>query len=122
MDATVIANRNGHVACTQGGESMAGLIKSKEEGIVSDKETGILDSTAHSLKFSNFQQMYLENRFPTEFGIKPREEFKNTPVSINLEGIKEMPGYGKSLSAEGFQIFVKASAEKIASILGLKER
>ena len=122
MDATVIANKNGHVACTQGGESMAGLIKSREQGIVSDKETGILDSTAHSLKFSNFQQMYLENRFPTEFGIKPKEEFKNAPISIKLEGITKIPGPGKSLSEEDFQIFVRASAEKIAKTLCLKER
>ena len=33
-----------------------------------------------------------------------------------------MPGPGKSLSEEDFQIFVRASAEKIAKILCLKER
>lgn len=122
MDAMVIANKNGHIACTQGGESMAGLTKAKEKGIVSDEETGILDSTAHSLKFSSFQQMYLENRFPPEFGVIPRKEFGNTPVSIIPEGIKELPVPGKSLSKENFQIFVKANAEKIAEILRLKKR
>jgi len=76
MDATMAANKSGHIACTQGGESMAGLIKAREKKIVSDKEIGLLNSTAHSLKFSSFQHMYLENTFPKEFGVKPKKNLE----------------------------------------------
>ncbi len=51
MDAMIIANRSGNMACTQGGESMAGLKKAIEEGYVKSGEIGILNSTAHMLKF-----------------------------------------------------------------------
>lgn len=32
MDATILANRHGHIVCTQGGECLAGLLKAREEG------------------------------------------------------------------------------------------
>jgi threonine synthase len=121
MDATMAANKNGHIVCTQGGESLAGLMRAREMGISSDKETGILDSTAHSLKFSGFQQMYLEDSFPEEFGVKPNKEYRNSPVSIIPEGIKKMPGTGEPLTEKDLQVFVRASAETIANILSLKK-
>jgi len=121
MDATMAANKSGHIACTQGGESMAGLIKAREKKIVSDKEIGLLNSTAHSLKFSSFQHMYLEDTFPEEFGVKPNKEYRNSPVSIIPEGIKKMPGTGEPLNEKDLQIFVRASAETIANILSLKK-
>jgi hypothetical protein len=38
------------------------------------------DSTAHALKFSNFQEMYFENSFPAEYDVVPKPELVNAPV------------------------------------------
>jgi len=121
MDAMIIANRNGHIACTQGGGSMAGFIKAKKGGLVSKGEIGILDATAHVLKFSSFQEMYLANRFPPEFEIKPRKEFKNTPVSVQPKDLKKLPQAGRPLQGKDLDNFIKASVEEIAKILDLKK-
>lgn len=45
MDATILANRHGHIVCTQGGECLAGLLKAREEGRVAAGEKAVLDST-----------------------------------------------------------------------------
>ena len=66
MDAMLLANKHGHIACTQGGECLAGLLRARELGLIKGSETAILDATAHSLKFSGFQQMYFKNTFPPE--------------------------------------------------------
>jgi threonine synthase len=64
MDSMLIANRHGHVVCTQGGECLAGLMAARKEGLVKPDEHAILDATAHHLKFAGFQQMYFEDNFP----------------------------------------------------------
>jgi threonine synthase len=122
MDAMIIANRNGNIACSQGGESMAGFIKAIKDGLISKGEMGVLDATAHVLKFSSFQEMYLSDRFPPEFEVKPREELKNTPVSVQLKGLRKLPQPGKPLQGKDLDLFIKASAEEIARILELKKR
>ena len=91
MDSMMIANRNGNVACTQGGESMAGFSKAIAKGFVRHGETGILDSTAHMLKFITFQDMYFQDTFPPEFGVTPREELKNAPSLIKPEKLQKIP-------------------------------
>ncbi|MFK5952802.1 MAG: threonine synthase, partial [Desulfobacterium sp.] len=58
MDWGLEANRNGHIACTQGGECLAGLVRAVKEGIVTRDETAIVDATAHAMKFSGFQDLY----------------------------------------------------------------
>ncbi len=83
MEGMMTANRHGHVVCTQGGESVAGLKKAIENGIVSPSSRLIIDSTSHQLKFSEFQRMYFEDSFPDEYEVSPREELKNEPVYIN---------------------------------------
>ena len=40
MDHMLLANRNGHIACTQGGESLAGLVKALAEKKVSAQRKG----------------------------------------------------------------------------------
>jgi threonine synthase len=120
MDAMIIANRNGHIACTQGGESMAGFIKAIKGGLVSKGEIGVLDATAHVLKFSSFQEMYLANRFPSEFEVTPRKEYKNTPISVQPGALKKLPQVGKPLQGKDLDLFIKASAAEIARILDLK--
>ncbi len=122
MDAMIVANKNGHIACTHGGESMAGYTKAINAGLICKGEIGILDATAHVLKFSSFQEMYLGNRFPPEFGVKPREEFKNTPVTIELKGLGELPEPGRPLQGKDLDRFTKAISAEIARILDLKKR
>lgn len=101
---------------------MAGFIKAIKGGLVSKGEIGVLDATAHVLKFSSFQEMYLANRFPSEFEVKPRKEYKNTPISVQPEALKKVPQVGKPLQGKDLDLFIKASAAEIARILDLKEK
>ena len=48
MDAMIVANRHGHIACTQGGECLAGLVNARALGLVGDDEHAVLDATAHA--------------------------------------------------------------------------
>ena len=98
MESMLRANRYGHVVCTQGGESVAGLAKALAEGIVHKGQTVVVDSTSHQLKFSNFQEMYFQNTFPPEYEISPRKQFANKPVQLD------------------------ASSEAVAAFLDLKKK
>jgi len=98
IEAMLIANRHGHVVCTQGGESIVGLKKGVEMGLVMPHQRVVVDSTSHQLKFAGFQQMYFEDSFPDGYDIKPREELRNRPLAL------------------------EASAEAIARHLGLKKK
>nr|HID58015.1 threonine synthase [Desulfobacterales bacterium] len=122
MDWELTANRNGHIACTQGGESLAGLVRALKEGIVEKGEIAILDSTAHVLKFVDFQNMYFQDNFPPEFEILPKAELKNFPQLIKPESLKVVPEPGKQLSPEDFERFVALTVEDIARRLNLKPR
>jgi threonine synthase len=122
MDSMMIANRNGNVACTQGGESMAGLRKAIEKGFVRRGETGILDSTAHMLKFVTFQDMYFQDTFPPEFGVTPRQELRNAPLLVKPEKLEKFPKPGEPLQGEDMKRFIEETVAEIARILGLKRR
>ncbi len=76
IEGMLTVNKNGHIACTQGGECFAGMLQAKEQKIIDKDEICILDATAHSLKFLKFQQMYFEDNFPTEYEISPKDELK----------------------------------------------
>ncbi|MDR0816044.1 MAG: threonine synthase [Desulfovibrio sp.] len=82
MDAMIKANRHGHIACTQGGESLAGLMNAKILGLIGNGERALLNATAHSLKFAGFQEMYFTNGFPPEYGITPDKSLANEPHSL----------------------------------------
>lgn len=84
MDWQLIANRHGNIVCTHGGESLAGLSAAIREGLVADTETAILDSTAHALKFANFQQMYFDNSFPPQYNVVPNPELINAPQLVTV--------------------------------------
>ena len=88
MEGMLTANRHGHVVCTQGGESIAGLKKAVGLGIVGPEDTLVVDSTSHQLKFAEFQRMYFEDSFPSDYEIKTRDSLKNTPVP--MEGKAEI--------------------------------
>jgi len=121
MDWELTANRNGHIACTHGGESLAGLVKAKNHGFVTPDETAILDSTAHSLKFMGFQKLYFENRFPNEFNITPKPELGNSPVLIRPDDIDKFPAPGQPITGNDLKRFVQRVSEDIAQKLGLKK-
>jgi threonine synthase len=88
IEGMLLANRHGHISCTQGGECLAGLLKARELGLVEASEVSILDATAHALKFSGFQEMYFENTFPEAYGITPDPRFVNRPRSLMTEADK----------------------------------
>jgi len=85
MEGMLMANRHGHVVCTQGGESVAGLRKALQTGICTPKQCFVVDSTSHQLKFATFQQMYFEESFGSEYAIQTREGFKNQPVTLGAD-------------------------------------
>jgi threonine synthase len=112
LEGMLTANRHGHIACTQGGECLAGLLRAKELGLVENNELAVLDATAHSLKFMGFQDMYFQDQLPPEYEIQPKDEMRNQPVSVLTQKDKEdMPD----------DAFVARSAQEIVQRLGLEK-
>ncbi|MFO7665004.1 MAG: threonine synthase, partial [Desulfobacterales bacterium] len=103
-------------------ECLAGLAVAVKSGMISSKETAVLDSTAHALKFSGFQEMYFEDRFPPGYEVIPDKSLINAPVLIRPEGLDKVPTPGKPLAGNDFNIFVKRISEEIAGLLNLKKR
>ena len=122
MDWEIIANRNGHIACTHGGESLAGLVAAIRRGVIEKSDTAVIKSTAHALKFAGFQEMYFEQRFPPEFEIKPDPNLINVPVYVHPKDLKQVPAPGKPLTDSALNTFVRRVSENIAAILDLKKR
>jgi threonine synthase len=122
MDAMIVANKNGNISCTQGGESMAGFAKAIRQGLVSEAEIGVLAATAHALKFSSFQEMYLTDRFPPEFKVKPRRAFRNTPIHVKPKGIGKPPQEGTPPKKEERERFIDAIVTEIVKILDLHKK
>ncbi|MBW1836840.1 MAG: threonine synthase [Deltaproteobacteria bacterium] len=122
MDWELLANKNGHIACTHGGESLAGLVTAKDQGIIDKDDIAILNSTAHALKFSGFQDMYFEKSFPPEFEISPDPNLINSPVLIHPKDLEKVPAPGKPLKGNDFEKFVKRMSEEIAKYLNLEEK
>lgn len=116
MDSMIISNRNGNVVCTQGGESLAGFRKAVQMGLVGKEEVGVLNSTAHMLKFITFQDMYFQDTFPPEFQVIPKKELKNLPIQIVPEEFPTGP------VDEDLTQFVIKVGEQIASVLELKPK
>lgn len=121
MDWQILANRNGHIACTHGGESLAGLVEARNRNIIKKNDVAIVDSTAHALKFSGFQEMYFAKNFPEEFKISPDPDFINTPAYIHPNDLEKVPAPGKPLQEKDFEQFVKRTSEEIAKNLQLKK-
>jgi threonine synthase len=121
MDCQILANRNGHIACTHGGESLAGLIEARNRKIIGNNDIAVVDSTAHAIKFSGFQEMYFAQNFPKEYQISPDPDFINTPVYVHPKDLKKIPASGRPLHGKDFEEFVKRISEEIAKDLGLKK-
>ena len=121
MDWELKANHNGHIACTHGGESLAGLVEALRLKIIKNSDIAIIDSTAHALKFAGFQEMYFKKSFPEDFEISPDPALINAPVFVRPEDLKKVPAPGKPLSEKDFKLFVKRTSEEIAKALDLKK-
>ena len=119
MDWELTANHNGHIACTHGGESLAGLVRARAMGYVGKDETAVVDSTAHALKFAGFQEMYFENQFPEEFGITPDPRLMNRPTFMRPDDLEKVPAPGKPIDGDDFKKFVRRVSEEIAKALDL---
>jgi threonine synthase len=121
MDWQLRANRNGHIACTHGGECLAGLKIAVEGGIVTADETAVVNSTAHALKFAGFQDLYFENRMPPDFEVIPDPALVNAPRLVRPEALEQVPAPGKPLAGEAMQRFVRLTTQAIADELKLKK-
>lgn len=121
MDWELLANRNGHIACTHGGESLAGLVAARKQGIIDETDTAVIDSTAHALKFAGFTDMYFQQTFPDEFGISSDPKLINAPVLVHPGDLAAVPAPGKPLSGASFDRFVQRVTEEIAAALNLKK-
>ena len=113
LDSMLLANRHGHIACTQGGECLAGLLEARAQKLVERDEVAILDATAHALKFAGFQDMYFQGTLPPEYGITPKAELINLP--------REVVDAATRASLEG-EAYTRRAAEKVVEILGLIPR
>ena len=113
VEGMLLANRHGHISCTQGGECLAGLLRAKELGLIEKSETAILDATAHALKFIGFQEMYYADSFPPEYGVKSRQELVNLPELVIAPEEKER------LSPEEY---TAQAAARVVERLGLAKR
>ncbi|WP_299978583.1 threonine synthase [Desulfobacula sp.] len=120
MEWQLAANRNGHIACTQGGECLAGLVQAFKQNIVTNKETAILDATAHAIKFSEFQDLYFKSEMPEDYKIDPDPGNINLPSLILPDNSDIVPSQTKRLKEKDFQKFVKDISNKIAERLNLK--
>lgn len=110
IEAMLLANRHGHIACTQGGECLAGLLEARAQGLMERDELAILDATAHALKFAGFQDMYFRNVFPADYEIVPDPARANTPGLVLDQEAKSALDAGK---------FTVQAARKVVEMLGL---
>lgn len=122
MDAMLMANRNGHIACTQGGECLAGVRKAVKEKKIPAGSRAVLDATAHALKFAVFQEKYFSDSFEPEFEVVPKKDLKNGPLFVAPPADIPSPQPGKALDPADFRRFVEYEAGAIAELLGLKGR
>ncbi|MBR9980125.1 MAG: threonine synthase [Desulfatitalea sp.] len=122
MDWQLRANRNGHIACTHGGECLAGLEQGLAAGVINKNEVAVIDSTAHALKFAGFQELYFENRFPEDYEVRPDPELINAPKYVHPQTLVRVPAPGAPLSGPDFDQFVQTVTQAIADDLELKKR
>ncbi len=120
IDSQLLANKNGHITCTQGGECLAGLSAALEKGFINPDETAILDATAHAIKFSEFQDLYFNRAIPKEYKIESNQDNINLPSLLIPDDPDMVPSQTKRLGEKDFQKFVNDMSDKIAQRLNLK--
>ncbi|NSW86330.1 MAG: threonine synthase [Syntrophobacteraceae bacterium] len=122
MDAMLLANRHGHIACTQGGECLAGLHRAFREKRVGAGKTAVLDATAHALKFAVFQEKYFSGSLEPEFEVVPKKELQNTPLCVETPDEIPNPAKSRDLQPEDYAKFVEYASKTVAGLLDLKSR
>ncbi|MDR2891508.1 MAG: threonine synthase [Deltaproteobacteria bacterium] len=113
IESMLLANRHGHIVCTQGGESLAGLREALRQKLVGANEFSLIDSTAHMLKFAGFQEHYFADDFAPEYEIKPDGALKNAPLPLFSQAEKD---------ALTETEYVRRASVAVADQLGLKAR
>jgi threonine synthase len=122
MEWQLKANQNGHIACTHGGECLAGLVAAIDRQFVDGAETAVVDSTAHALKFAGFQDLYFSDTMPEEYNIVPDPKLMNAPAYVRPKALSEVPAPGKPLKGEAFDRFVQLVTRAIADDLNLTSK
>ena len=81
--------------------------------IVGKKEHAVLDATAHSLKFADFQQRYFTDSFAPSYGVRSKADLVNAPCLLLPEearaGVDDMA-------------FAHMAADAVVKKLGLAPR
>lgn len=121
MDNMILANRSGLTICTQGGEGLAGLRVALAQGLVTEEERAVIDSTAHALKFSEFQNAYFEDKLTVGYEVKAKTGLVNRPQDISPSGVP-LPMAGQTQTPADRALYVAAASRDIAEALGLKAR
>lgn len=119
MDWQLLANQSGHIACTQGGECLAGLSEAIKKKIISSSDIAILDATAHAIKFSEFQDLYFNTQIPKDYEIISNPDLINLPTLVLPMDQSLTPSQQNRLNKEDFRKFVKDISEQIANKLKL---
>ncbi|MFH1982684.1 MAG: threonine synthase [Pseudomonadota bacterium] len=122
MDWQLRANRNGHVACTHGGECLAGLIKAREAGMIDPGESAILDATAHAIKFSGFQDMYFNDAMPDAYEVVPNPALVNKPELVRPTDGSPIPTPETPLADAALEHYVTQISGIIAQRLALSKQ
>ena len=84
IDHMIRANRAGLTVCTQGGESLAGLAAALRQGLVGPGDRVLAASTAHALKFADFQAAYWAGRLEENYGIRTDPALVNQPLEVDF--------------------------------------
>jgi threonine synthase len=118
MEHMIRANRAGLTVCTQGGEALAGLAAAVRLGLVRPGERALVDSTAHALKFADFQAAYWAGGLEDDYGVRTDPALVNRPLDLDLTGLPR-PEPGRSQSPADRAAYVAAAALAVARALGL---
>lgn len=116
MDNMLTANRHGHILCTHGGECLAGLRNALAQGLIGKNSFSIIDSTAHALKFADFQQRYFTDSFDPAYEITPKDALRNAPVTLLSQERKA------ELDKQDVSAYVQEAAQAVADTLHLQKR
>jgi threonine synthase len=121
MEQMMRANRAGLTVCTQGGEGLAGLAAALGQGLIRPEERVLVDSTAHALKFADFQAAYRDGGLERDYGIRTDPALVSQPLNIDLAGAPQ-PEPGRAQSPEDRAAYAAAAAGAVARALGLKPK
>jgi threonine synthase len=98
------------------------MLAARDRGAIDSQDVVVLDSTAHALKFSGFQEMYFEQSFPQDYNVSPNADLINAPQFVHPADLEHVPAPGKPLEGKAFERFVLRTADEIAARLKLQKK